>query len=102
MEEKSCNFMQRVGASSCIRCDFKTDESQSFAEQDAEMMAHLTEVHPNWMFDKAHAPVQKSPEQKLLVAAYDALRSYQYGNGSTELAEEIANSIGLYFSGGKE
>jgi hypothetical protein len=42
------------------------------------------------------------PERKLLLAAYDALRSYQYGNSSTELAEEIANAIGLYFSGGKK
>lgn len=44
----------------------------------------------------------ESPERVLLIAAYDALRSYQYGNGSTELAEEIADAIGLYFSGGKE
>jgi hypothetical protein len=47
-------------------------------------------------------PPVESQERKLLIAAYDALRSYQYGNASTELAEEIANAIGLYFSGGKE
>lgn len=41
-------------------------------------------------------------ERKLLMSAYDALRSYQYGNSSTELAEEIADAIGLYFSGGKQ
>jgi hypothetical protein len=29
----------------------------------------------------------------LLRAAMDALRSYQYGNASTELAEEIADKI---------
>lgn len=44
----------------------------------------------------------KSIECELLIAAYNALRSYQYGNGSTELAQEIADAIGLYFSGGKE
>ena len=46
--------------------------------------------------------IEPIKERKLLVAAYDALRSYQYGNSSTELAEEMANAIGLYFSGGKE
>lgn len=30
---------------------------------------------------------------KLLRAAYNALRSYQYGNKSTELAEEVADEI---------
>ena len=44
----------------------------------------------------------QSPERVLLIAAYDALRSYQYGNASTELAEEMADAIRLYFSGGKE
>lgn len=46
--------------------------------------------------------VSEATERTLLIAAYDALRSYQYGNSSTELAEEMADAIGLYFSGGKE
>ena len=44
----------------------------------------------------------EATEKTLLIAAYDALRSYQYGNSSTELAEEMADAIGLYFSGGKQ
>lgn len=47
----SNNFMQRVGKSSCVRCEFETDESMSFAAQDAAMMAHLAEKHPGWMTD---------------------------------------------------
>jgi hypothetical protein len=31
--------------------------------------------------------------QKLLKAASHALRSYQYGNSATELAEEMANTV---------
>jgi len=49
-------------------------------------------------------PTSQSDEQlspsphtlPLLVAAYCALRSYQYGNDSQELAENIANDIGIY------
>jgi len=63
------------------------------------------EIEHEWTVEAYRAnpdlPVE-NPERKLLIAAYDALRSYQYGNSSTELAEEIANSIGLYFSGGRE
>jgi hypothetical protein len=32
-------------------------------------------------------------EQELLLAAFHALRSYQYGNNATDLAEEIAAKI---------
>ena len=46
------NFMQRVGHSSCIRCDFETDDAMSFEAQDAAMMAHLAEKHPNWQTEK--------------------------------------------------
>jgi len=35
----------------------------------------------------------KTKTEKLLTAAYHALRSYQYGNASTELAEGIADKI---------
>jgi hypothetical protein len=59
----SNNFMQRVGHSSCIRCDFETDDAMSFAEQDAAMMAHLADKHPNWEMEKL------TPEQESRLAA---------------------------------
>ena len=46
--------------------------------------------------------VTEAREIVLLISAYDALRSYQYGKFSTELAQEIADAIGLYFSGDKK
>lgn len=39
----------RVGNSSCSRCEFETDPALSFEDQDASMMKHLEEKHPNWM-----------------------------------------------------
>jgi hypothetical protein len=54
------NYMRRVGKSSCIRCEFETDEAQSFAEQDAALMAHLAEKHPNWMTEPLTAEQQKA------------------------------------------
>jgi hypothetical protein len=62
----SMNYMQRVGKSSCIRCDFETDESQSFAEQDAAMHAHLAEKHPNWMTEPLTAEQQKALNQRCM------------------------------------
>jgi chromosome segregation ATPase len=59
----SNNFMQRVGHSSCIRCDFETDDAMSFVEQDAAMMAHLADKHPNWHTEKL------TPEQERRLAA---------------------------------
>lgn len=41
-------------------------------------------------------------ERNLLLAAYDALRSYQYGNASEELAREMADAIGTYLSEGRK
>ena len=35
-------------------------------------------------------------EYDLLFAAYHALRSYQFGNDSTDLAKEIADEIDVY------
>lgn len=35
----------------------------------------------------------KTDEEKLLTAAYHALRSYQYGNTSPDLAESLADNI---------
>jgi hypothetical protein len=55
----SVNYMQRVGHSSCIRCDFETSDDMPFEEQDAAMMAHLAEKHPNWMTDGAMAKLPK-------------------------------------------
>lgn len=34
--------------------------------------------------------------RKLLIAAYHALRSYEHGNSSEELAAEIADEIGRF------
>ena len=45
------NYAQGVGKSSCVRCDFDTDESMSFADQDEAMRAHLEEKHPGWQTD---------------------------------------------------
>lgn len=45
----SVGYVQRVGVSSCIRCEFKTSAEMSFAEQDSAMMAHLAGKHPGWM-----------------------------------------------------
>lgn len=47
----SMNYMQRVGHSSCIRCNFETDDEMSFQDQDAAMMVHLAENHPDWQTD---------------------------------------------------
>ena len=54
----SANFMQRVGKSSCIRCEFETDESMSFEAQAAAMTAHLEEKHPNWLSEPLTAAQQ--------------------------------------------
>lgn len=47
----SMNYLQRVGHSSCIRCNFETNDKMSFAAQDAAMLAHLAEFHPDWQTD---------------------------------------------------
>lgn len=71
------NYMQRVGKSSCIRCDFETDEKMSFQEQDAAMLDHLTEKHPDWMTDggasiiKARLPVSDKERNGILAAFED-------------------------------
>lgn len=58
------------------------------------------DIPAKWRNEKMTVP--QARERVLLVAAYDALRSYQYGNANTELAEEMADAIGLYFSEGRE
>lgn len=45
------NYMQRMGPSSCVRCDFETSDETPFEEQDAAIHAHLEEEHPDWMTD---------------------------------------------------
>jgi hypothetical protein len=37
----------------------------------------------------------------VLHMAYNALRSYQYGNGSPELAEDAANAVETFLKGNK-
>ena len=56
----SANYMQRIGHSRCIRCEFETTYEMSFAEQDAALMAHLEEAHPNWMFDNIKGSIETS------------------------------------------
>lgn len=58
----NANFMMRVGKSSCIRCDFETDEAMSFTAQDAAMMEHLKVAHPKWMTEPL------TPEQEARIA----------------------------------
>jgi hypothetical protein len=41
-------------------------------------------------------PAPELTEDDLLLAAFHALRSYQYGNTATYLAEEIADKIDVY------
>lgn len=45
------NYLQRVGHSSCIRCDFETSGQMTFDEQDRAMMEHLAAEHPGWQTD---------------------------------------------------
>lgn len=45
--------------------------------------------------DRADAAVDQEA-RKLLTAAYHALRSYEHGNSSEELAAEIADEIGQF------
>ena len=68
----SVNYMQRVGHSSCIRCDFETSDEMPFKEQDAAMMAHLAEKHPNWMTDGV--TMQERPSD------WKPLTTYQEGD----------------------
>jgi hypothetical protein len=75
---KSVNYMQRVGPDSCVRCDFVTDASKSFAEQDADMHKHLDEQHPGWMLDglRSAQPVESDESWEAstaILAAQDQL-----------------------------
>jgi hypothetical protein len=54
---KAVGYMQRVGHSRCVRCDFETRDDMSFEEQDAAMMIHLEKMHPDWMFPKCDVDV---------------------------------------------
>ncbi len=49
--DTSALYMQRVGHSRCVRCDYETSDSMSFAEQDAAMHKHLDSEHPGWLLD---------------------------------------------------
>ena len=60
------NYMQRVGHVRCIRCAFETSDDMTFDQQDAALMLHLAEKHPNWMFDGAgQKPAEPSPEPEV-------------------------------------
>jgi len=93
----SINYLQRIGKSSCIRCDFETDENTSFAEQDAAMMAHLAEKHPNWMTEgltkeqqSRLAEKQLTPDQKR-IAALEAQLAGKWISVKERLPQEIEN-----------
>lgn len=58
------------------------------------------EIEHEWTVEAHRCNPEESPERKLLLAAHNALRSYEFGNSSTELAKEIADAIDLHFSGG--
>ncbi len=57
----TANYMQRMGFSRCVRCEFTTEGIVDFAEQDKAMMAHLSEKHPNWMTER-FKPAEPSTE----------------------------------------
>ena len=63
---ESVNYMQRVGPDSCIRCDFVTNASKSFAEQDADMHKHLDEKHPGWLLDRVTSASQSLAQPETL------------------------------------
>lgn len=75
---KSVNYMQRVGPDSCVRCDFVTDASKSFAEQDADMHKHLDEQHPGWMLDglRSAQPVESDESWEASTAIINAQREH--------------------------
>ena len=87
----SVNYMQRVGHSSCIRCDFETSDEMSFEEQDAALMAHLAEKHPDWMTDGA---TLKKPEPCPSYngnGGYDNTSARRGHSSAFQALEEFAN-----------
>lgn len=51
LSESRLNYMQRIGNSRCVRCDYQTSASDSFEKQDKDLMDHLAAVHPSWMLE---------------------------------------------------
>ena len=91
------NFMQRVGKSSCIRCEFETDETMSFADQDAALMAHLKVAHPRWMLEPLTpeqtarlAERQLTPDQRRIAELQSQLDALTW----TEITPENLPKIG--------
>lgn len=54
------NYLKQVGTTRCIRCDFVTDDSKTFAEQNAEIHAHLNTAHPGWITETSQTSPQPS------------------------------------------
>ena len=95
----SVNYMQRVGHSSCVRCEFETSDEMSFEEQDAAMMAHLAEKHPDWQTDGGASILKKRlPGGNAEVAMRAVMRTvsdYTSQMDKEELAQ-FASSLTTY------
>ena len=82
------NYAQRVGKSSCVRCDFDTDESMSFADQDEAMRAHLEEKHPGWQTDGGASILKR----RMPVSDADQIAALEQEN--TRLREALDTMVG--------
>lgn len=85
------NYMQRVGHSRCVRCDFETSDDMTFEQQDAAMMAHLADRHPNWMAEQVTA--EPSPEPKAAPASEAQTPAVPVAAWRALMEEETKESI---------
>ena len=83
-------------------CIYDVDASYNWMDQqvevDAVVISHICNKHlpgnnSRLMDENAILREQNRQLREALEAAKNALRSYQYGNQSAELAEEVANHI---------
>ena len=84
----------------CVYCGFRygpgsihaesLDDPKATASMRDALTAHVQQCpkHP-----LAAAEQRVAALEKLLVSAAHALRSYQYGNSATDLAEEVADAL---------
>lgn len=68
----SAGYMQRIGPDSCLRCDYVTDASKSFDEQDADLHKHLDEKHPGWMTDRVTTAIPTKTGKLTETQMYEA------------------------------
>ena len=83
------NYAQRVGKSSCVRCDFDTDESMSFADQDEAMRAHLEEKHPGWQTDGGASILKR----RMPVSDADQIAALEQENTRLREALELCKPV---------